>query len=404
MIDDWCVLPGDCRDRLADLDAESIDAVVTDPPYELGFMGKEWDKSGVPYQTPTWAAVLGVLKPGGHLLAFGGTRTYHRMTCAIEDAGFEIRDCLQWIYGSGFPKSLDVSKAIDREAGAERQVVGPDRRRLIGGVTGESTNHGRGGIAYGVDAETAPATPAAQQWQGWGTALKPAYEPIVLARKPLIGTVAQNVQQYGTGAINVDGCRVATSDGLNGGRYSEHGSGEADGATYGVGINRRTPGGFTQPLGRWPANIILDGSEEVVALFPQTQTNATGSGGTSSGRSVHCYGVYRGTGAATVHGSDRGSAARFFYTAKASRSERGADNTHPTVKPLALMRYLVRLITPPDGLVLDPFTGSGTTGIAAILEQKRFIGIELEAETAEKAERRIRARVDLPLFAESLAK
>ena len=383
---------GDCLEVLRTIASDSIDAVVTDPPYGLSFMGKRWD-----YDVPAvevWAECLRVLKPGGHLLAFAGTRTQHRMAVRIEDAGFEIRDLIAWVYGSGFPKSLDVSKAVDRMDASEEQ----ERRRLrftawvrstgatarqIDEATGtnmgghyttaasqpaimtrehlEQCRHLLGDVPDWVEREadirsvesrnmaeravighkemrdtseiriactasadgcdsaarrsvaiTAPATPEAQQWAGWGTALKPALEPITVARKPLAGTVAENVLANGTGALNIDGCRVGQ---------------------------------------RWPANLIHDGSDEPTGLL--------------------------------------GDAARFFYCAKASRADRGAGNVHPTVKPTALMRYLCRLVTPPGGVVLDPFTGSGSTGKAAVLEGFRFLGIEREADYLNIARARI---------------
>jgi site-specific DNA-methyltransferase (adenine-specific) len=291
----------------------SVDAVVTDPPYGLSFMGKKWD-----YDVPSvevWAECLRVLKPGGHLLAFAGTRTQHRMAVRIEDAGFEIRDMIAYVYGSGFPKSLDVSKAIDKAAGAEREVVG-QRKKLQSYGADVNDVYGGGPDKGGVQLITAPATPAAQQWAGWGTALKPALEPITVARKPLIGTVASNVLEHGTGAINVDGCRVDVE--------------------------------------RWPANLLHDGSEEVDRLMP-------------------------------------GGEARFFYTAKASKDDRDDGNTHPTVKPTDLMRYLCRLVTQPGGTVLDPFMGSGSTGKAAVLEGFKFIGIERDPSYFEIAKARIGA-------------
>jgi len=317
-------------------------------------MGKKWD-----YDVPAvevWAECLRVLKPGGHLLAFAGTRTQHRMAVRIEDAGFEIRDLIAWVYGSGFPKSLDVSKAIDgkmttgrSDSMALREVN--ETRPGEAAVRPTSTN-GHRGIVGSADAgpsikRSAPATPEAQQWSGWGTALKPSLEPITVARKPLSGTVAENVLRWGTGGINVDGCRVGAGDG-----YTEN--------TVTQGINtartsydprqaRRT----FEPssLGRWPANLIHDGSDEPCELL--------------------------------------GDSARFFYTAKASRQDREHGNAHPTVKPTDLMRYLCRLVTPPGGIVLDPFTGSGSTGKAAMLEGFDFIGIERDADSFATAERRI---------------
>lgn len=375
------LLHGDCLERLKELPDCSVDACVTDPPYGLSFMGKAWD-----YDVPgaeVWREVLRVLKPGGHLLAFAGTRTQHRMAVQIEDAGFEIRDLIAWVYGSGFPKSLDVSKAIDKAAGAEREVVGRHPCPAGNKAGGNSLNMSAVGMPATADI-TAPATPEAQQWAGWGTALKPALEPITVARKPLVGTVAENVLRHGTGAINVDGCRVGTDGGCKGaGR-------DPKGAVYGDGLN----GAFAPAvpgLGRWPANLIHDGSEEVVGLFPQAKGAVSNGSKTQEG---HC-----GTTTFKIREreqkpgyADDGSAARFFYCAKASKADRGDGNTHPTVKPTDLMRYLCRLVTPPGGVVLDPFMGSGSTGKAAVLEGFRFIGIEREAEYLEIA----RGRIQLP--------
>jgi DNA modification methylase len=427
------LLHGDCLERLRELPDCSVDACVTDPPYGLSFMGKAWDYD-VP-QAEVWREVLRVLKPGGHLLAFAGTRTQHRMAVQIEDAGFEIRDLIAWVYGSGFPKSLDVSKAIDKLDAKEDQ----ERRRLrftawvrstgvtsrqIDEATGtnmgghyttavsqpaimtrehlEACRHLLGDVPEWVEREadirsvesqnfkarevvghdtkarstsgasalptvggstvyqswdiTAPATPEAQQWSGWGTALKPALEPITVARKPLCGTVAENVLRHGTGAINVDGCRVPHGDDVDltaVQRQQAEGTGVAVGKGYvGSILGKEIP--MYKPGGRWPANLIHDGSEEPCALL--------------------------------------GDAARFFYCAKASKADRGAENVHPTVKPTELMRYLVRLVTPPGGVVLDPFMGSGSTGKAAVLEGFRFIGIEREAEYLEIA----RGRIQVP--------
>ena len=390
---------GDCLEVMRTLPDASVDAVVTDPPYGLAFMGKRWD-----YDVPTtevWAECLRVLKPGGHLLAFAGTRTQHRMAVRIEDAGFEIRDMIAWVYGSGFPKSLDVSKAIDKAAGAEREVVGS---YTVGGTAAKGKHKGRAaaasdeGAAIGCTKDlaiTAPATPEAQQWAGWGTALKPALEPITVARKPLEGTVAENVLAHGTGGINVEGCRVGTDENLNGGAYSPSSDGMSQNEVYGRYYKR--PGEYSQPAGRWPANLIHDGSDEVVGLFPQSNSATPSTNG--------CYGEGKGQGGPGNGGfgaglnsatpnrapiGDSGSAARFFYTAKASRDDRSDGNTHPTVKPTDLMRYLCRLVTPPGGVVLDPFMGSGSTGKAAMLEGFGFIGIEREAAYHAIAERRIR--------------
>lgn len=399
---------GDCLDILRTMPDNSVDAVVTDPPYGLSFMGKRWD-----YDVPSqdiWSECLRVLKPGGHLLAFAGTRTQHRMAVRIEDAGFEIRDMIAWVYGSGFPKSLDVSKAIDKMAGVEREVVGHE-------VNWGNSRADQGKAAYGDYAGgwniTAPATPAAKQWHGWGTALKPALEPITVARKPLIGTVAENVLTWGTGGVNVDGCRVGTSDDCARKPSFVHDTA----AGFGKGAEM---GGRGHDAGRWPANLIHDGSDEVVGLFPESKSTG---GATPAKSSPNCYGKWNsGKLGANAGGlGDSGSAARFFYCAKASKRDRdegcegmeakresdrikddgvGGDNPrnrsnnlrtnhHPTVKPTDLMRYLCRLVTPPDGTVLDPFMGSGSTGKAAVLEGFNFIGIEREAEYLEIARARI---------------
>lgn len=427
---DFEIWSGDSLDLLTFVPSNSVDAVVTDPPYGLKFMSRKWD-----YNVPgadLWAEVLRVLKPGGHLLAFAGTRTQHRMAGNIEDAGFDIRDLIAWVYGSGMPKSLDVSKAIDsrkdwaaleslgaaiktartvagftqNEAARRVGLIGPGEtlggggfmwfetgrlptrdewprikaalamgdefdaafeaaeREVVGTVKGAMSGWRAGpdGLAANfVDRDiTVPATDAAKDWAGWGTSLKPAIEPVTVARKPFPGTVASNVLRFGTGAVNVDGCRVG------------------EGGECGV--------------GRFPANLIHDGSDEVVELFP----DRNGAGSSLPNVKITGYGGGIGTGKSEYLGGERrpfnagtGSAARFFYCAKPSKAERGEGNVHPTVKPVALMRYLCRLVTPPGGLVLDPFAGSGTTGIAARAEGFRFLGIEREAEFAEIARRRV---------------
>lgn len=384
------VIVGDCVSTMRGMEAGSVDAIVTDPPYGLGFMGKEWD--ALPPGREWAEECLRVLRPGGHLLAFGGTRTYHRLACAIEDAGFEIRDCLAWLYGSGFPKSHDVSKAIDKQAGAEREVVGrfPSFRPNAHADTKYAGNlHTNGNV-------TAPATPDAETWAGWGTALKPAHEPVVMARKPLVGTVAANVLEHGTGAVNVDGCRIATDDDLNGGAYSdERRASESEWVKNGGTIHSSTGEAFVQPSGRWPANVLLD--DDAAALLDE-QTGELVSGANPTRRSADAmrgsYGGFGGQdGCEAPRGVDRGGASRFFYVAKASAGERSAGladrNVHPTVKPIELMRWLVRLVTPAGGLVLDPFTGSGTTGCACVLEGFEFVGVEREPEYAAIAEARI---------------
>ena len=413
---------GNCLGVLKGVPDNSVDSIVTDPPYGLTFMGKKWDYD-VPEQA-IWEECLRVLKPGGHLLAFAGTRTQHRMAVRIEDAGFEIRDMIAWVYGSGFPKSMDVSKAIDKAAGAEREGLGTiDPRSSFDGRERKSaainTNwrdaEGRDDVRdLSKKKITAPATDAARQWQGWGTALKPALEPITVARKPFKGTVAANVMEWGTGAINIDGARVQTDDNLNGGAYSNGTKDLSKATSYSTGVSA---GVFVQPAGRWPANLIHDGSDEVVGLFPQS--NGSANGGRSE-RNSHNSEDYWGEGGggfkvgrSTVAHADKGSAARFFYCAKSSRKDRNeglsdpgpqfkhgdtlrkventatTGNNHPTVKPTDLMAYLCRLVTPPGGVVLDPFMGSGSTGKAAMREGFRFIGIEREPEYMEIAEKRI---------------
>jgi DNA modification methylase len=494
---------GDNREVLPLLADASVDSIVTDPPYMLGFMNKDFDspKDNSAVDVAVWRECLRVLKPGGHLLAFGGSRTYHRLACAIEDAGFEIRDQIQWIYGSGFPKSLDVSKAIDAAAGAARETAGVYTR-----PDGESRNYGdwqakQNTVAFGdfetVRSVTTPATDAAKQWNGWGTALKPAHEPIVLARKPLIGTVAENVLQHGTGGLNIDGSRIETSvdDAKGMERCNTPGSGrfgsEARGSIYGGGNGTSPPNTkLNTTQGRWPANVILshsaecervgtkrvkgavsvgrnkngdevankilgarkkdttdqgyadaDGTETVeawrcvegcpIAMFPDSDGQQGDIRGTEP--SEPTGGLVYGGGFArqqVLTRRDSGSAARFFYCAKSSKQDRDEGledltsragsfdkntsqriahrnpdtdtvtysdftpsvrrNHHPTVKPTDLMRYLIRLITPPNGTVLDPFAGSGSTGKACAHEGFNAILIEKELEYCELAKRRAR--------------
>ena len=436
------LLHGDCRAVMAGLPAASVDAVVCDPPYGLSFMGKDWDH-GIP-GVAFWSAALRVAKPGAHLLAFGGTRTFHRLAVAIEDAGWEIRDTVMWVYGSGFPKSHDVGKGIDKAAGAERERVGSrtyaDGRCRDEEPSGVSRHKGKSGSLNGVMSPsvgiTAPATDAARHWDGWGTALKPAWEPIIVARKPLEGTVAANVLAHGTGAINIDGCRVETSvaeyEALDDNRKANR-TIRAGAVASGFGMKPEGLASTKQsPLCRWPANLIHDGSDEVLAGFPQTQ-----SGDGKSGKKVYkneCgqfVGILGNT-KSIEHTcfNDTGSAARFFYCAKASKADRdeGCEgmelrprykkggvggtggkrnveaaimaphrgNHHPTVKPTALMRYLCKLVTPPAGTVLDPFMGSGSTGKAAVLEGFGFIGIEQDAEYIAIARARIAHAVQSP--------
>jgi site-specific DNA-methyltransferase (adenine-specific) len=433
----------ECLAHMRTMPDNSVDAIVTDPPYGLSFMGKRWD-----YDVPSvevWEECLRVLKPGGHLLAFAGTRTQHRMAVRIEDAGFEIRDMIAWVYGSGFPKSLDVSKAIDKAAGAERPVVGM-KVYGEGAVHHGGANSGRRGGVMSKSADrgpnqiTAPATQAAQQWAGYGTALKPALEPITMARKPLIGTVAENVLEHGTGALNIDGCRVpGTGEDLGGGRERSDNHKKThegwlrpwmdDPAACNAYTQRaKAQIAHAEAMGRWPANLIHDGSDEVVGLFPEARSSGVFNA-QNHGTNPECSATNFGKrGIPATMYADYGSAARFFYCAKASKADRdegcegleeirrgvgdtrpsgdfgerlgpradGSErkapvgrNHHPTVKPTDLMRYLCRLVTPPGGTILDPFMGSGSTGKAAKLEGFNFIGIEREADYVAIAQARI---------------
>ncbi len=455
---------GDSRAVLPTLPAQSVDAVVTDPPYELAFMGRSWDRSGIANEVDLWRAVLRVMKPGGHLLAFGGTRTAHRMVCAIEDAGFEVRDTLCWLYGQGFPKSLDVGKALDKVAGAQRAVLGSRPIHYPDTPSGYTSVSAGGGVrpggmfaeSYGERADgrtfTAPATDLARQWDGWGTALKPAYEPIVLARAPLAApTVAANVARWGTGALNVDGGRLAhgtdvdlTSRQVNFDRMGYHGATQTNGvATY-------------KPAGRWPPNVALShtlfcepvGTRRVRAsqLHQVIQRSQSASQSIGEQTDSYCSGYaapdgtevveawachescpvflldqqsgermsalrrkdYRPPKNSAIYGDvpyrpanpgntygDTGGASRFFYVAKSSAAERsrglpaGERNSHPTVKPLALMRWLLTLVVPPGGVVLDPFAGSGSTLVAAAELGITAIGIEQDAESCAIARQRL---------------
>jgi DNA modification methylase len=480
------ILHGNNLDILPTLADNSIDSIVTDPPYELGFMGKKWDSSGIAYSVELWQQCLRVLKPGGHLLSFGGTRTYHRVAVAIEDAGFELRDSIAWLYGSGFPKSLDVSKAIDKLNGKPRptkefrdflragkasvgltsdqidkelgftsamfsphyvgdnpQIEYPTKekfkklkkllklddsfdylidwaeaeREITGHYTQPSAaeawmaNYSDRVASQPKEKKDKPATAEAQQWQGWGTALKPAFEPVIVARKPIEGTVANNVLKWGTGGLNIDGSRIGTEQRINPPT-------SANASRVAMGEYWDPEAQPTTVQGRWPANIILDPytAELLDEQSGQTASKAANRGLQVSGQAGGLAGSnpnYKdGTDSIRGH-NDSGGASRFFYVAKASKRDRnegleelldttaaemvdrepdsagmnspragagrtsGAKNFHPTVKPTSLMEYLIKLVTPPQGTVLDPFTGSGSTGKAAILQGFDFIGIEM---------------------------
>jgi DNA modification methylase len=393
---------GDNMELLRGLADNSVDAVVTDPPYGLGtppdavemlrawldtghmeisgkgFMGRKWD-AFVP-QPALWSEVYRVLKPGGHVLSFFGTRTYDVGTLAMRLAGFEIRDCLFWCYASGFPKSHNVSKAIDKMHGAEREVVG---ERGLSKWSSDAPSgvalrdRGLRGDSDKANSITAPATDDAKRWDGWGTALKPAVEPIVLARKPASeSSIARNVLRWGTGGINVGACRVAHSEAC---RMMAPSQANIDNPSEKCRqAGRRTAVLELKPNGRYPANLLHDGSAEAVAGMPETGSDwrAAKTKRGKASKSVALTGPTVGTGQPGGV-KDQGSAARYFYSAKASQKER-AGSRHPTVKPLALMRWLVRLVTPPGGVVLDPYLGSGTTMLAAECEGFHLIGAEAE--------------------------
>ncbi len=330
------------------MDPDGFDAAVTDPPYELGIMGKAWDRTGISFAPDTWRQVLRVAKPGAHLVAFGGTRTFHRIACAIEDAGWEIRDCiLAWAYGTGFPKSVDVARRVDLALGVRPTVVGKERRRALhSGLTAA----GRGIPTTKVRELTVPTSAEAKRWAGWGTALRPAWEPIILARKPLDGSLGDHVLRHGTGALNIDGCRFV---------------GELPAVP-----GRKVVASNPAPLRRWPPNLIL-----CHHLKCADGRCAEGCGVAAMGEEAEVFPSFR-------------------YEPKASRRERntgleGSQNVHPTVKPIALMRWLIRLVAHRGARILDPFAGSGTTGCAAALEGMEFVGCEQEAGYAATARRRI---------------
>ena len=374
---------GDCLEVLKTLEENSVDSIVTDPPYELGFMGKSWDNTGIANSKEMWREAMRVLKPGGHLLAFSGTRTYHRMAVAIEDAGFEVRDMIEWVYGSGFPKSLNIGKAVDKLRGNERKEI--EGGQVASTLGSNTMDGGKANPEYKY-------TKGTSEWEGWGTALKPAHEPICMARKPLAEkTVAENVLKYGTGGINIDESRVETSKEDIDGAWR-------DPENHGVSFSLNTPDkkgtavGISH-LGRFPANLIHDNSEEVRECFPETNPSKKAARGGTNPNPMD-WGNGRTDGDIEKgHDDNGGNASRFFksiiYQAKASKSGRGEGNNHPTVKPTELMSYLIKMVTPKGGTVLDPFMGSGSTGVAAIENGYGFIGIDMTPEYVEIARARI---------------
>ena len=424
--DEKMIINGDCLEELEKIEKNSIDSIITDPPYELNFMGKGWDNAGVSFRPDTWQKCYEVLKPGGYLLAFGGSRTFHRIACAIEDAGFEIRDTIMWLYGSGFPKSMNIGLAIDKKNGIEvkSSYVANEKNNVYGNKMG-------GG-------KTDKSLKAQNEWQGWGTALKPSFEPIIVARKPFKGSLVDNVIEYGVGGINIDECRVEYEKTTNPATNPLYRQQNADkykqvqGGELSNGAVSWTSGkNGVSEMGRFPANTILTYDEtdfdEVCGGFPQSK------GGSGKGFKKDDY-VFGETATSFGRGdfkpyNDSGSASRYFYCAKASKKDRdeGLDdfeestsmcdrnpelesanmpqnrsgnlrkNTHPTVKPTSLMQYLVRLVSPKGSTILDPFMGSGSTGKAVEYENKernanyRFIGIEKDAEYCKIAEARIKA-------------
>ena len=417
---------GDNIESLKKLEANSVDSVVTDPPYALNFMGKKWDAS-VP-SVDFWKEVYRVLKPGGHVLSFGGTRTYHRMTVNIEDAGFEIRDQIMWLYGSGFPKSHNIGKSVDKIKGNEREVVGTKNDFALDGRIRKPDIHKPMNETINSDQEygykqgwDTPVTKGASEWEGWGTALKPANEPICVARKPLSEkTIADNVLRWGTGGINIDGCRVKIDNSKEGSNVNRAGK------TYDNCKSQFAEGGdieYYNEEGRFPANIIFD--EEAGAALDEQSGISKSSPRIAPKESIKDPSSYNTGVGGNSFLNDKGGASRFFYCAKVSKKERnmgldieakpsmkwnGTDghkgighfypdgkerpktmhkNNHPTVKPISLMAYLCRLITPPNGIVLDPFMGSGSTGIAAKLEGFDFIGMELDEDYFKIAETRV---------------
>lgn len=427
--DNYKLYSGSMLDMLESIEPNTIDSIVTDPPYELNFMGKGWDNSGIAFQPDTWQKCYEVLKPGGYLLAFGGSRTFHRIACAIEDAGFEIRDTIMWLYGSGFPKSLNIGLALDKKNGIDNRTG-----NIVKGVGSNNTNSMKNGLTESQEFASEYEERIAQnEWNGWGTALKPSFEPIIVARKPFKGSLVDNVIEYGVGGINIDECRVAC---LNDNDKKSSLVGFKEGQIQDTNVNflasplKKAKSIEELPDGRFPANTILTYDEtdfdEVCGGFPDTKSQKGNSERYLSGAKNNGKFMY-GSINDTNSYNDSGSASRYFYCAKASKKDRDEGleefeekntmcdrnpelasanmpqnrsgnlrkNTHPTVKPTELMQYLVRLVTPNNGIVLDPFNGSGSTGKAVMYENReknkdyKYIGIELTEEYLPIAKARI---------------
>ena len=400
------LIVGDCLEELDRVEENSIDAIITDPPYELNFMNKGWDNAGVSLNKNTWEKCLRVLKPGGYLLAFGGTRTYHRITCAIEDAGFGIRDCIMWLYGSGFPKSMDIEKAINKRDGVEF------KSKPAKGVGFTNANDDGWHNTLNQLEQIGESSNRAKNWKGWGTALKPSYEPIIVARKPFKGSLVDNVIEYGVGGLNIDECRVGDEK-----RVQFSGRSVSKSTVYNK--FKQDNSHYETVTGRFPANIIHDGSDEATRDMPKTK-GCQGKGFKKGDYKSSAVNTTFSRGDCVPY-NDFGSASRYFYCAKASKKDRdeGLDefelvdagvgalrdgnrnntkprrNIHPTVKPTALMQYLVRLVCPKGSVILDPFMGSGSTGKAVAYENKErnanysFIGIEQNPEYVKIAKARI---------------
>lgn len=434
------VFHGSNLDVLPFMADNSVDSIVTDPPYELGFMGKKWDSSGIAYSVELWRECLRVLKPGGHLLAFGGSRTWHRLAVAIEDAGFDVRDSIAWLYGSGFPKSHNVALGIDKKLGHENRGRAIPVASKFQASDVEELNK----LTSNPVEEYAARTPEAEKWVGWGTALKPAFEPVVVARKPLVGTVAENVLAWGVGGLNIDASRIEAVDQEQLAKnWDRNQSTSTDGVASFVsqsGVDLRE---YAPTSGRWPANVAFD--EYTAGLLDEQggvtigkigmKKNPSRSQVFTQNKTDSAAGMFTGRYGGSVIDSgitDSGGASRFFYVSKASKRDRNegldglqikqtvgggggigdylddvnsasgkygsekapAQNFHPTVKPTDLMRYLIKLVTPPNGIVLDPFTGSGSTGKAALLDGFQFIGIELTEDYLPIIQGRLQWAVD----------